>query len=370
MDYFFRTQQLTVGYHGRPLIRDITIQLPKGRILTLIGPNGSGKSTILKTIIRQLTALGGAVLLGGQDTAALRQSDLARQVAVLLTQRLKTERMTCRDVVESGRYPYTGRLGLLSPADHQAVQEAMDLTHVTDLSDLDFMELSDGQRQRVLLARAIAQEPEVLVLDEPTSFLDVRYKLELLSLLRRLTRQRQMAVILSLHELDLAQRVSDDVLCVKGETISHYGPAETIFRRELIHDLYDLDAGTYDPLFGSLEMEPVPGPAQVFVLAGGGTGIQTFRALQKQGIPFAAGVLHENDVDCRVAQALAAQVICEAPFQPISDRAFQEAAEALTRCQRVLCCLEDFGLTNARNRDLLSLAQERGLPIEFVGRPV
>ena len=188
MAHFFQTQQLTVGYNGKPLVKDITIRLPKGRILTLIGPNGSGKSTILKTIIKQLRSLGGIVTIGGRTTDAMTERDLARQVSVMLTQRLKTERMTCRDVVETGRYPYTGSLGILSHEDHRAVRQAMDLTRVADLAEVDFMRISDGQRQRVLLARAIAQEPEVLILDEPTSFLDVRYKLELLDLLRTFTR--------------------------------------------------------------------------------------------------------------------------------------------------------------------------------------
>lgn len=365
MDHFFQTQQLTVGYNGKPLVRDITISLPKGRILTLIGPNGSGKSTILKTIIKQLKSLGGVVSLGGQSTDAMKERDLARQISVLLTQRMKTERMTCQDVVETGRYPYTGSLGILSQQDRAVVRTSMELTHVTELADLDFMKISDGQRQRVLLARAIAQEPEVLVLDEPTSFLDVRYKLELLDLLRQLTRRNSMAVILSLHELDLAQRISDDVLCVRGETVSHYGPAEEIFQKELIHQLYDLNTGSYDPLFGSVELKGPQGEPRVFVIAGGGTGIPVFRLLQKQGIPFSSGVLHENDVDYQVSKALATRTITENAFQPIGSQTFRQAVDTMVRCEKVICCLKDFGLTNARNRDLLTEAQSRNIPIEY-----
>lgn len=361
MDYFFSTQALTVGYNGRPVVRDITVRLAKGRILTLIGPNGGGKSTILKTILRQLDALGGVVLLGDKSTDTLSQKTLAQSLSIVLTQRMKTERMTSRDVVETGRYPYTGPLGILSPRDHQAVDEAMTLTHTTTLANRDFMQLSDGQRQRVLLARAIAQEPEVLVLDEPTSYLDVRYKLELLSLLRTLTRQKNLAVILSLHELDLAQRISDDVLCVKGETVFQYGPAEALFQADLISRLYDLPAGRYDPLFGSVELVRVEGTPRAFVIAGGGTGTPLFRYLQKEGIPFATGVLPENDLDFPTASALAVQVIAERAFQPVGDAAINQAAAVLTQCERVFCPLRDFGPVNEKNQALLRLAEEHAL---------
>ena len=123
--------------------------------------------------------------------------------------------------------------------------------------------ISDGQRQRVLLARAICQQPEILVLDEPTSYLDIRYELELLDILRDMAEERGITIILSLHNLSLAQRVSDDVMCVKGETISHYGSAEEIFQRNLIHELYGLTDGSYNPVFGSVEMKRPPYTARI-----------------------------------------------------------------------------------------------------------
>lgn len=150
------------------------------------------------------------------------------------------------------------------------------------------------------------------MLDEPTAFLDVRYKLELLGILRKLAKERRITVIMSLHELDLAQKVSDLVMCVKGETVTHIGPPQEIFNRELIAGLYGLTGGSYNPLFGSFEMARPAGEPQLFVIAGGGTGIPVFRALQKKGVPFAAGVLHENDADCLLARDLAGEVIAGA----------------------------------------------------------
>ena len=168
-EYKLRTEQMTVGYRGVPLIRDISIRVRKGEILTLIGPNGAGKSTILKSIIRQLALLGGTVYLDGRSMRDISEREVARSMSVLMTERIRPELMTCGDVVATGRYPYTGRMGILSAEDRKKVREAMELVHAHELYDRDFAQISDGQRQRVLLARAICQEPEVIVLDEPTS---------------------------------------------------------------------------------------------------------------------------------------------------------------------------------------------------------
>ena len=145
-------------------------------------------------------------------------------------------------MVEMGRYPYTGHFGVLGKADHAAVDEAMDLTNVSELAERDFMQLSDGQRQRVLLARAICQEPKLLVLDEPTAYLDIRYQLEFLSLLRKLCREREIAAVLSVHEVELAWRAADRLLCVKDGAMAAYGTPEEVLQKQTLQQLFDIDA--------------------------------------------------------------------------------------------------------------------------------
>lgn len=239
-DYFFTTQKITVGYHGIPLIRDIEIGLDKGEILTLIGPNGAGKSTILKSITGQLSLLAGRVVAGGFCLSAMSEKERAKKMSVMLTDRVRPELMTCAEIVSMGRYPYTGTLGILSGEDWDKVREAMKLVGISELSDRNFMTLSDGQKQRVMLARAIAQEPEILVLDEPTSFLDLRGKLEFLSVLRELAGGKNLTVILSLHEPDLAELISDKILCVKEGHIDRFGTAEEVLNLEYISGLYEI----------------------------------------------------------------------------------------------------------------------------------
>ena len=359
-DSYIYTDNMAVGYGGKALIEEINLHVRRGEILTLIGPNGSGKSTILKSIIKQLALIRGTVWLDGKSMAQMTEADVARRLSVLMTERIRPELMTCRDVVSTGRYPYTGRLGILSAEDRQKVRECLELVHAQDLADRDFSAISDGQRQRVLLARALCQEPEVIVLDEPTSFLDIRHKLELLSILKDMVRKRQLAVIMSLHELDLAQKVSDFVVCVHNDTIERYGPPEEIFTSDYIMELYGATRGSYNADFGCLELEAVKGTPQVFVIGGGGSGIPVYRQLQRQGIPFAAGVLHVNDLDYPVAQALAVEVISERPFEPIGDDAFAKAVECMRACDKVLCPLQTFGAMNERNRALRELAREAG----------
>ena len=252
---YLETKDLVVGYDGKPLINDVNIQLHAGEILTLIGPNGAGKSTILKSIVGYLDSIGGAVFISGRPVSELSAHELSLELSVMLTERMRTELLTCADIVETGRYPYTGRLGILADEDRQKVREAMDMVHVWDLRDRDFMQISDGQRQRIMLARAIAQEPHIIMLDEPTNYLDIHYQIELLNVLRRLVRTRDVAVIMSLHELPLARQVSDYVMCIKGDCVCAQGTADEIFTEEIINELYDLEPGVFDPISGNIRLE-------------------------------------------------------------------------------------------------------------------
>ena len=359
-DYYIKTKDLSVGYQGKVLIRDINLDIEKGEIVTLIGPNGAGKSTILKSITRQLKLIGGEVYLDSDEIRKLSYKSMARKVAVMLTERMKPELMTCHDVVATGRYPYTGRLGVLSREDENKVDEALMAVHAQELGIRNFLEISDGQRQRILLARAICQEPEVMILDEPTSYLDIRHKLELLEILRKMAKEKEITVIMSLHEIDLAQKISDKIICVKGDAISHFGAPETIFREDIIRELYEIDNGSFDPCFGSIELPRPEGTPRVFVLAGGGTGIPVFRKLQKENVPFAAGVLYTNDIDYQLARILAMETVTEAPFQEISDEAFARACELMKSCERVIDTGVPVGMCNRRIEELRAEAKRLG----------
>ena len=362
MEYYFKTEKLSVGYNGKPLIQNIDIGIGKGQILTLIGPNGAGKSTILKSIVRQLSLIDGKICLDGTDIYDISGKDLSQKMSVVLTDRLQGELMTCEDVVATGRYPYTGHFGILSEDDYRVVEEAMELVHITEIKDMDFTRISDGQRQRVMLARCLCQEPEIIILDEPTSYLDIRYKLEFLSTLEELKKRKKLTVIMSLHELELAQKISDKILCVKGRYVEKFGSPDEIFGDGYIAELFDLTAGSFDDESGNAELIKVEGEPEVFVIAGNGLGRRLYHRLQREGIAFATGILYKNDLDYPVAKALAVKLIEAEAFEPMSDEAFEEAKKILAGCKKVICCKDDgdFGTYEQKKQRIASICHSTG----------
>ena len=233
------TKELTIGYDS-DMITNIALSVQSGKIVTLIGPNGSGKSTLLKTITGQLKSRGGVIYLDGSDRAKMSQKEVAKSLSMVMTTSVRPELMTCREVIESGRYPYTGTFGKLSEEDRAVVAEAMDLTETAPLAATLFTNISDGQRQRVMLARSIAQEPRVLVLDEPTSFLDIKYKADILGKIKDLTVKKNIAVLMSIHEPEIAMRLSDTVVAIGDGQVMRIGTPGEVFEESFIRKLYKL----------------------------------------------------------------------------------------------------------------------------------
>lgn len=362
-EYYFSTQKLTVGYNGKALIRDIDINIKKGEILTLIGPNGSGKSTILKSITKHLAMISGIVFIDKQNLSMMSNRQTATKISVVLTERIKPEMMTCEDVVASGRYPYTNHFGKLTDRDREIIKDSLEKVQASDLADRDFTAISDGQRQRIMLARAICQEPEIIVLDEPTSFLDIKYKIELLDILRKMSSEKNITVIMSLHEIDLAPKISDKVICVKGDKISRFGVPDEIFRDDVINDLYDIENGSYNMVFGSVELSRPTGIPEIFVIAGDCKGTPVYRELQKCNIPFKTGILFKNDVDYQVASSLASEIFASESFEPISTVIYEQALNSIKNSRLVINTEPKIGKYNKENQILLDEANKMNLPV-------
>lgn len=360
-------KDLKVGYGKKVLIHGITLSVEEGKILTLIGPNGSGKSTILKTIIRQLKALGGAVYLNGKNQKDMSGNEIAKNLSMVMTEKLNPELMSCREVVATGRYPYLGTMGILSKEDWDRVEEAMATVRIWDIANKDFTRISDGQRQRVMLARALCQDTGVLIMDEPTSFLDIRYKLDILENIRAMAQMRKMAIILSLHELDLAMKVSDTIACVDGKEIVKIGTVEEVIQKGFIQKLYGVEENRFNPLTGSLYFKAAKGKPQIFVIGGNGSGITTYNRLQREQISFAAGILNENDMEYEMARTYSAVCIATKAFYPISDKEIMKAKELIDECESCICTLTEFGPLNEANKELREYARERGKLITTIG---
>jgi iron complex transport system ATP-binding protein len=215
------THALTIGYAParrapKPVACDLELAVSRGQFVCLLGPNGAGKSTLLRTLTGLQRPLAGQVFLDGRDLYRLTAQERARSVAVVLTERVNPGLLTGWGLVALGRTPHTGFMGTLSPADERAVQNAVTAVGAAALADRPVVELSDGERQRLMIARALAQETPLILLDEPTAFLDAQRRVEILTLLRDLARDTDRAVIVSTHEVHLALELADALWLMDG----------------------------------------------------------------------------------------------------------------------------------------------------------
>lgn len=229
----------SIGYGGRAVVSDMNLDITSGTIAALIGENGSGKSTLLKTLIKEIPPVSGSIEINGTDIARLSARDIARTMAVVMTRMVRPEYYTCFDMASSGRYPYTDRLGRLREEDRTAVEEAMKLTGTWELADRYVTDISDGQRQLVMLSRAIAQEPRLLILDEPTSFLDIRHRMLFAKAVKELADRKHIAVLMSMHELDLVRDMADRFIALKDGRIDREDGVDSL-TDDYIRELFRL----------------------------------------------------------------------------------------------------------------------------------
>ncbi len=253
MSNIIQTKNLQIGYGKSVLVEDINLTFDSGEIVSLIGPNGSGKSTLLKTITNQLEKMGGSIAVKEKELSDISSGEIGKTMSLLLTDKIRPEMMSAFEVVCTGRYPYTGMMGILSEEDKEIAWAAVARMQIEDLADKDYMQLSDGQKQRVMLARAICQDTEILILDEPTTYLDINYKLSLMQMVQDLAREKNKLVIMSIHELDLAKIYSDRIVCVSGDhRLDRVATAEEIFSGDYIDTLFGMQPGTYRDLLGRI----------------------------------------------------------------------------------------------------------------------
>lgn len=213
------TNRLTVGYRGHRVVEDISLSLPCGRLVCLLGPNGAGKSTLLRTLCGFQPPIEGTVTISGSDITTMSAAEVARLVSVVLTDRPLTPSLTAREMVGMGRAPYTGFWGRLSDDDRRLVSEAMQTVGVDSLATRRMGRLSDGERQKVMIAKALAQHTPVIVLDEPTAFLDYPSKVAVMKTLARLAHDEGKTILMSTHDLELAAQLGDELMEIENKHI-------------------------------------------------------------------------------------------------------------------------------------------------------
>lgn len=243
---------LTLSYQGKIIIRDLDVSIPRGQVSVLIGSNGSGKSTLLKSFARLLTPEQGAVLLNGKDILEKPTATVAKELAILPQMPTAPEGISVRQLVALGRYPYQSWLRQWSEEDEARVEQALVRTGMSELADRPVDALSGGQRQRAWIAMTLAQDTEVVVLDEPTTFLDLAHQMEILELLRELNQAEQKTIIMVLHDLNLACRYADQILVVHEQRVHAQGTPESVLTESLVKTVFDLNCRIIpDPFFGT-----------------------------------------------------------------------------------------------------------------------
>ena len=276
------TRDLAVGYGKVALLGPLDLSLRAGQFACLIGANGVGKSTLLRTLCGMQSPLAGCVTLDGADLGAMAAAERAKKLAVVLTERIASGALNGLELVALGRYPHTHWTGRLSETDHIAIRDALADTDAAELQTKLLAEMSDGERQRMMIARAIAQQPRVLILDEATAFLDLPRRVEFMELLLQLARKRRIAILLSTHDLELALRYADEIWLADRSRQLHVGGPEDLVLDGRFAQAFAVDGLSFDLERGELRRAANAG-TPVRIVGNGVAAIWAQRALSRVG---------------------------------------------------------------------------------------
>lgn len=249
-----RFENLTLGYQTRILIDSLTGEIPDGRLTALVGRNGTGKSTLLRAIASLGEPVSGDIIINGTPIERLSPMDMARNVALVTTDKVRISNLRCRDVVALGRAPYTNWIGRIQQQDEQIVEQALSAVGMSDYADRTMDRMSDGECQRIMIARALAQQTPIILLDEPTAFLDMPNRYELCTLLRELAHRQQKSILFSTHELDIALELCDMIALISPPQL-HILPTDEMIRSGHIERLFSTGIVNFNPTTRSVEVK-------------------------------------------------------------------------------------------------------------------
>jgi len=236
------TDSLSISYGESLIVKNLSVEIPDKKITTIIGPNGCGKSTLLKAITRIISRKSGTVILDGKDILQETTKTLAKKIAILPQTPEGTNGLTVGELVSYGRFPYQNSFGRLTKKDYEVINWALDVTGVKEFKFRSIDSLSGGQRQRVWIAMALAQETEIIFLDEPTTYLDMAHQLEVLELLQKLNREQERTVVMVLHDLNQAARFADYIIALKDGEIVKAGSCEEVINKDVLRKVFNIDA--------------------------------------------------------------------------------------------------------------------------------
>ncbi len=353
-----QVSNLSFSYGQKMLFSALSLSLKSGEMVGLLGPNGSGKTTLLRLLSGVLQPQQGEILLAGRNLRSWGRRRVARRIALVPQELHMPFAFTVEHMVSLGRTPFVKPfLGFRTQEDQSVVEEAIKITGIAPLVGHIFNELSGGEQQRVMIAMALAQQPSVLLLDEPTSHLDIKYQIETLELVQKLNSEQGVSVVAAMHDLNLAARYFPRLLLFQRGIVADAGPAE-VLEPDLLSRVYGIHVRV-GILRGAEHLSVLPPGShekmdrpderlqpQVHVIAGGGSGALLMRALADEQIPFSAGALNIGDSDHTLALRLATNVITEQPYAPIAPSTLELVRRSLTRVRLLVLCPTPFGPGN------------------------
>ncbi len=370
-----RVEGLTFGFGRVPVLRALDLEVPEGEILGIMGPNGSGKSTLLRLMRGALVPDEGRVLFRGRPVNRYRRRELAREVAVVPQASAAPFPYPVWEAVAMGRFARRRGLGGAAEGDRAAIERALALTGTLHLAARPITELSGGELQRVVLARALAQEAPVLLLDEATSHLDIHHRLAVAELLVRLRREEGRTIVHVTHDFDLAAEISDRLLLLgpEGEALALGSPREVLTPGALHRAFAIAVRVELNPLTGAPRVtpvvrrfDPVRLPLRVHVACGGGSGGDILRRLTLAGARVTVGPLNRGDTDAELARALGARVVEEVPFAPLGPEALARAEDPAGVAPVLVLAPVPWGPGNLPLLDLARRLLEAGTPVIVV----
>jgi iron complex transport system ATP-binding protein len=352
-------RDIDLDYGARIVLEDVSFQSGKGEFLGIIGPNGSGKTTLLKAISRIVTPSNGTILLDQRELADFTPLELSREIAVVPQAVDPGFDFSVRDVVRMGRYPHIGRFGSEKEEDREVCRRAMEITRISHLAERSVLAISGGELQRVIIARALAQQPNLLLLDEPTAHLDLGQQMVILQTMKDMS--REIAVIGVFHDLNYAAHYCDRLILLYKHRILAMGDPGSVLTEGFIRTAFEIDVIVRsNPFTGRPSISPIYKPegknracGKVHVICGGGEGSDLLHALYTAGCKMSTGVLAVNDSDYRTARQLGIHCIAEPPFSPVTDRSLGELALALDNAQTVIVTKGPWGAGNIGNLKVL-----------------
>lgn len=369
---------VTCGYGAHPVLQDATVLIHKEDMVGIVGPNGSGKSTLLRTMSRVLRPSLGKVLFEEADLYQIPAQIVAKRIAVVSQEQGLNFPFSVEDVVMMGRTPHIKRFQRETSSDREVVQRVMELTDITFLAHRPVNELSGGEKQRVLIARALAQEPSVLLLDEPTSYLDINYQLEIMELLVRLHRDQGITIVMVLHDINLASQFCNSLLVVKEGKIYAAGTPQQVITSDFIKDIYGCDVRVESqapggrPIIILSKARPAQKSEmlgrQVHVVGGGGASTELFQYLVDRGWGVSTGVVNIGDSDWHEALRLGISIVEAAPFCEVSEVEAIRNHELMNKAEYIVLAGIPFGSGNIRNLEVVLEEAQKGRKVIVVNK--